>query len=115
MAPELTGDMLAAAGVIVAALITALAAVVGHVLGARRARREGVQTDKRELSRIAHDAAASVIDDLQLEVQRLGSRVESLELARDGYRSWSHVLWAHLHDVSLPRLPAPEWPPSLPR
>ncbi len=54
-------------------------------------------------------------DSLEKRVERLEARVEALEDERDAYRSWSHVLWFHIHDGATPRLPAPEWPEDLPR
>lgn len=54
-------------------------------------------------------------DSLEKRVARLEARVESLEEERDAYRSWSHVLWFHIHDLATPRTPAPVWPEDLPR
>lgn len=60
---------------------------------------------------LALNLAASLRED----VTRLSARVESLELDRNAYRSWSHVLWAHIHDEQTPRMPAPSWPNDLAR
>lgn len=48
-------------------------------------------------------------------VTRLDARVEVLERERNAYRSWSHVLWAHIYDEQVPRLPGPTWPEDLAR
>jgi outer membrane murein-binding lipoprotein Lpp len=61
------------------------------------------------------ETLGKIVAALQTEVVRLSGRVESLEQGRDAYRSWSHVLWSHIHDGATPRVPAPTWPPDLPR
>ena len=61
------------------------------------------------------DRLIALVDQLQEEVVRLGARVGVLEARSDAYRSWAHVLWAHIHDTSRPRLPAPDWSSDLPR
>ena len=102
---------LTALGITAAAIIAALGALIGHLLAARGATR----SDRRELLALAQQAAGEVIDDLRTEVQRLGQRVERLEHERSRYRHWAGLLWAHIHDPDIPRLPAPEWPEDLPR
>ena len=61
------------------------------------------------------DALAKILPSLQADVADLRNRVENLERERNAYRSWSHVLWFHIHDTSTPRIPAPVWPEDLPR
>lgn len=64
------------------------------------------------------DAGALALDlagSLREDVSRLSARVELLERDRNAYRSWSHVLWSHIHDERVPRVPAPNWPEDLAR
>lgn len=98
------GPLWAALGVVMAALIGGAAALIGNIIGDKRAR--AAQNDER---------LSKLVDQLQEEVSRLGRRVESLEHTRDAYRSWSHVLWDHIVDVDTPRLPPPAWPENLSR
>lgn len=59
--------------------------------------------------------ALNLAESLREDVSRLSGRVEVLERDRNAYRSWSHVLWSHIHDEQAPRTPAPTWPENLAR
>ncbi|WP_460801467.1 hypothetical protein [Microbacterium sp. GXF6406] len=87
-------------GAIIVAAIAAVGVITGHVIGSQKSKRDDLQ---------------ALVDQLQEEIHRVSARVETLEQTRDAYRSWSHVLWAHLHDERTPRLPPPSWPIDLPR
>lgn len=94
----------AAIGVIGATFLTAVAAVIGHLVGSRNK----VKNDAGTMALALATAQGQ-------EIVRLSSRVEALERDRNAYRSWSHVLWDHIHDEEVPRTPAPTWPEHLPR
>lgn len=98
------GELYAAAGIILAATITAVAAIIGHNLGTSR----GKKSDAGSL-------ALQIANTLQARIDTLEKRVISLEHDRNAYRSWSHILWEHIHDEDKPRTPAPTWPENLPR
>lgn len=91
-------------GVVGSALLIAGAAIVGHFVGARRAQKADAGT-----------LALGIANNLQQQIAELNTRVSSLESDRNAYRSWSHVLWDHIHDSGKPRLPAPLWPEGLSR
>lgn len=93
MPVELWGPL----GVVAGALITGLTAWVVAWVRERRTARSDAGT-------------------LALQMVRdLTARVEALEHDRNAYRSWSHVLWWHIHDETVPRIPAPAWPDELAR
>lgn len=59
--------------------------------------------------------ALDLVRTTSVELARVSARVEVLERDRNAYRSWSHVLWSHIHDERVARLPAPTWPDDLAR
>lgn len=91
-------------GVVFAAFVTAAAATIGHLVGSRNKTKNDAGT-----------MALALATAQGQEIVRLSSRVEALERDRNAYRSWSHVLWDHIHDEEMPRTPAPTWPEHLPR
>ena len=97
---ELPPHIWAWSSAVIVAAIAAASGVIGHLFGGRKTKQDGL---------------AILVENLQEEVKRLASRVEALEHDRNAYRSWSHVLWQHIHDESVPRKPAPQWPDELPR
>lgn len=93
-----------ALGVVGAAALAALAAIIGHLVGSRN-------KAKVDAGQLALQLATTQGE----EIGRLSGRVTSLEIDRNAYRSWSHVLWDHIHDENVPRTPAPIWPTTLAR
>ena len=71
--------------------------------------------NRRESKVDAGQLALEYAKGLDSKVARLEARVTVLEGERNAYRSWSHVLWDHIHDTDNPRIPAPAWPTDLPR
>ena len=92
-------------------ILVPLAAWFGHFVSSR--------AQKRAIAVQANDSAGKMalelVNSLRAEVDRLSARVETLERDRNAYRSWSHVLWDHIHSDETPRLPAPKWPEELAR
>ena len=98
------GELYGAAAIVAAAAITAAAAIVGHNVGAQRAKKSD-----------AGSLALQIANTLQARIDTLEARVVLLEHDRNAYRSWSHQLWDHIHNENKPRIPAPIWPENLPR
>lgn len=92
-----------------------LAAVPGPVWGLLGVIGGGLIAAAVALFNGRRETLGKIVAALQTEVVRLSGRVESLERDRNAYRSWSHVLWQHIHDPAVPRTPAPIWPTDLPR
>lgn len=101
---SIPGPAWGAIGVVIAALFAGVGALIRDWWAGRR-------EAKVDAGQLALEYAKGLKDD----VDRLTSRVESLEHDRNAYRSWSHVLWDHIHDSTTPRTPAPTWPTELPR
>lgn len=97
---ELPPHIWAWSSAIIGTLVAAVTGWIGHLVGSRKNRQDGL---------------SQLVDQLQQEVARLAARVEALERHRDAYRDWSIVLWEWGSDVQTDESPRPSWPDGLPR
>lgn len=111
MPPEVVA-VITTAGVVVAAALTGLGAIIGHRVADRKSKRD------TEVAVVVAETSGQdkLIDQLQEELKRYrdatDKRLDHLEAENRGYRAFIGIQRDHM---AAHGIPLPDWPEGLPR